>query len=101
MGTSRDIETIRGLRVKSLFGWMPCIRRRLTLGSTNCLGKKQHDEAAGLELAVAQANVQQSIPEAMTSAAGGGQKYASLLSDQGMSNQIDGNAFITKMSRTR
>jgi hypothetical protein len=54
------------------------------------------DEAAGLELAVAQANVQQSIPEAMTSAAAKGQKYASLLSDQGMSNQIEWNAFIMR-----
>jgi hypothetical protein len=54
------------------------------------------DEAEGLEVALAQAKVQQSIPDAMTGDVGSGQKYASLLSDQEMSNQIKQNAFITR-----
>lgn len=54
------------------------------------------DDAAGLELALAQAAVQQSIPDAMTSDVGNGQKYAKLLSGQVMTDQIANNAFITR-----
>lgn len=54
------------------------------------------DEAAGLEAAVAQANVQQGIPQEMTGDIPGTQQYAAILSAQGMTDQIKGNAFITK-----
>jgi len=54
------------------------------------------DEVAGLELAIAQANVQRSIPEEMTSTTESAHKYASILSDQGMSEQVDSNAFIAR-----
>ncbi len=57
--------------------------------------KEAADEAVGLELATAQAKAQQSIPEEMTGP-GNAQKYSSLLSDPGMSSQIDANSFITK-----
>jgi hypothetical protein len=54
------------------------------------------DDAEGLELALAQATVQQSIPDAMTGDVANGQKYAKLLSDQVMSDQIKQNAFISR-----
>ena len=54
------------------------------------------DDVEGLELALAQANVQQSIPDAMTGAVGSDQKYASILTDQEMLNQIQTNAFIAR-----
>lgn len=54
------------------------------------------DEIEGLELALAQATVQQNIPESMTSDVANGQKFARLLSDQVMSDQIKNNAFITR-----
>ncbi|MDU0309428.1 hypothetical protein [Rhizobium sp. 10PS4] len=58
--------------------------------------KEAADEVEGLELALTQATIQQNIPEVMTGDVANGQKFAKLLSDQMMSDQITQNAFITR-----
>jgi hypothetical protein len=54
------------------------------------------DEKTGFEAAVAQAQIQQSIPTEMMQGAAGANRYAALLSDAQITNNVNSNAYIVR-----
>jgi len=54
------------------------------------------DEKTGFDTAVAQAQIQQSVPAEMMQAGAGANRYSALLSDAGITNNVNSNAYIVK-----